>query len=349
MKTRRLWIIASICVLFGRPVAGQVQAITVQPEKPIVNFPATITVTGMNPCGAIQVDYGSLDDGLPPTVITHAITSLPTSVKQTWKSVGPRQIVVTGMGNCTGKAFHTITVVYPGRSPQPPTITAVIGTSTPGGVAAITGSGFGTTPGTVRAHLNTWNNLKKVVVLEAGPWKSGLIEVHWPTDLTGVRDQDATIDVTTSGKQTSNARKIHFVPELVTEVLPYQDVALIVCGKDSNVDNCIDFVDPDDNGWTSMGCSTDSSFCGSHENAWAAIGDDSGDDIYAIKVVNDWSLDHMEFTYKDQSGGSLSGPSGFPHAGTSWSAKIHWSVTPNDDVGYAVAVWIIGPKGVPHK
>ena len=83
-----------------------------QPEKPIVNFPATITVTGMNPCGAIQVDYGSLDDGLPPTVITHAITSLPTSVKQTWKSVGPRQIVVTGMGNCTGKAFHSITVVY---------------------------------------------------------------------------------------------------------------------------------------------------------------------------------------------------------------------------------------------
>jgi hypothetical protein len=98
-----------------------------------------------------------------------------------------------------------------------------------------------------------------------------------------------------------------------------------------------------------LGCPSDSSFCGSHENAWAAIGDDSGEDIYAMTVKNDWLLDHMEFTYKDQAGGSLSGPSGFPNAGTSWTAKIQWNVTPNDDVGYSVAVWIVGPKGVPHK
>ena len=283
------------------------------------------------------------------TVITHAMTSLPWSKSRPGNRSDRGRSSSREWGTAPVRRPDSITVVYPGRSLQPPTITAVIGTSTPGGVAAITGSGFGATPGTVRAHLNTWNNLQKVVLLEAGPWKNGLIEIHWPTDLIGLRAQDATIDVTTSMYHTSNPRKIQFVPELVAEVLPYQDVALIVCGKDSNVDNCIDFVDPDDDGWTSMGCSSDSSFCGSHENAWAAIGDDSGDDIYAIKVVNDWLLDHMEFTYKDQSGGSLSGPSGFPHAGTSWSAKMHWSVTPNDDVGYAVAVWIVGPKGVPHK
>ena len=83
----------------------------------------------------------------------------------------------------------------------------MIGTSTPGGVAAITGSGFGATPGTVRAHLNTWNNLKKVVVLEAGPWKSGLIEVHWPTDYRWCETRTRTIDVTTSGRHTATRER----------------------------------------------------------------------------------------------------------------------------------------------
>ena len=300
MLAKRLWIAGSVCcslLFFPRSSPAQIKTVTIQPEKPAVNFPATITVTGgTNPCGAVQVNWGSLDDGLAPEVITYPITTLPWSKQQTWKSLGPRHIVVIGMGNCTGQASLDITVVPYGRTPQPPTITAVIGTSTPGGIAAVTGSGFGTAPGTVSAHLKTWNGLPKLVQLEPASWKGGLIEVHWPADVVGVRAQDATIDVTTSSQHTSNARKISFVPELVAKVLPYQDVALIACGKDSNVDNCIDFVDPADNGWTSMGCSSDSSFCGSHENAWAAIGDDSGEDIYAITVKNDWLLDHMEFT-----------------------------------------------------
>ncbi len=352
MDAGRLWILVAACLLAARPVTAEITGISVQPNEPYANFAATITVTGTNPCGAIQVNYGSLDQGLPPTVIVHPIISLPWKLKQTWKSVGPRHIVVKGEGNCTGQASLDIKVVPYGRKAPDtthPTITGIIGTSTPGGVAAITGSGFGNTPGKVQAHLLTWNIQPRHVFLEVGSWKNGLIEVHWPTDISNVTAQDATIDVTTSTNHTSPNHLITFVPELVAKLLPPKDVTLMRCGNDSNVDDCNGVVDPDDDGFTWPECSSDSSFCASHYNVWGAIGDDSDEDRYDILLKNDWFLDHMEFTYKDQSGGTLSGPSGFVPNSQHWSAKIAWTVTPNDDVGYSIAVWIVGPKGVPDK
>ena len=110
-------------------------------------------MTGTNPCGAIQVNYGSLDQGLPPTVIVHPITSAcpGRTSRPAWKSVGLRHIVVKGEGNCTGQASLDIHAVHYGRKPPDTTNpSGIIGTSTPCGVAAITGSGFGNTPGKVR-------------------------------------------------------------------------------------------------------------------------------------------------------------------------------------------------------
>ena len=100
-------------------------------------------------------------------------------------------------------------------------------------------------------------------------------------------------------ESTSEKHLITFVPELVAKLLPTEDVVLLKCGSDSNVDDCNGVVDPDDDGFTWPECSSDSSFCASHYNVWGAIGDDSDQDIFDITLKNDWFLDHMEFTYKD--------------------------------------------------
>jgi len=146
MKILRLWILSTASsLLFPAIAAAQVTGIAVTPAMPAVGFPATITVTGTNPCGAVEINYGALAAGDPPTIITHAITALPYSVKQTWTSVGPRHLTAKGQGNCTGQASIDITVAGFGRPAQPrtPTITGVIGMSTPGGIIAITGRHFG--------------------------------------------------------------------------------------------------------------------------------------------------------------------------------------------------------------
>ena len=145
MKILRLWILSTAwSLLFPAIAAAQVTGMTVTPAKPTVGFPATITVTGKNPCGAVEINYGALAAGDPPTFITHAITALPYSVKQTWTSVGPRHLTAKGQGHCTGQASIDITVAGFGRpaQPQTPTITGVIGMSTPGGIIAITGHHF---------------------------------------------------------------------------------------------------------------------------------------------------------------------------------------------------------------
>ncbi len=92
MLAKRLWIAGSVCcslLFFPRSSPAQIKTVTIQPEKPVVNFPATITVTGgMNPCGAVQVNWGSLDDGLAPDG-DHAIPiTTPAVVEATDLEVG---------------------------------------------------------------------------------------------------------------------------------------------------------------------------------------------------------------------------------------------------------------------
>ncbi len=233
--------------------------------------------------------------------------------------------------------------------------------STPGGIIAITGHHFGTVSAIVRTHLTSWDGKPKVLDLEVASWKDGLIEAHWPS-FFGLRDQDATIEVAPFGRPVSQPHPIRFTPELVGEILPAAEVKVVSCGTDSNFDGCNAFGDPDDSVTTILffsigspwGCEhpgpwTLATLCGHHENNWGAIGNDADEDVFEITLDNDWLLDHFEFVTKNDSGGTLSGPSGFPHGGTSWTPRIKWTVTPNDDVYYDIAVWVVGPKGVPHK
>ena len=91
--------------------------------------------------------------------------------------------------------------------------------------------------------------------------------------------------------------------------------------------------------------------CGSHENAWGAIGDDEGTDTFVLpSLKNGWHYSGTEKLKWNTSGGWLSALKGFtPGASDGPVLSVKWSVTPNDDVVHDIAVIIGGPAGVPHK
>jgi Ca2+-binding EF-hand superfamily protein len=70
--------------------------------------PVTITVSGSNPCGAVNLDYG---DG--SEAITHAITEVPVKIQYTYTRPGRYEVRARGMGNCDGDVTTTIRAVRP--------------------------------------------------------------------------------------------------------------------------------------------------------------------------------------------------------------------------------------------
>jgi Big-like domain-containing protein/BACON domain-containing protein/all-beta uncharacterized protein len=84
---------------------AQVTAVTVSSPR-TQDSPATVTVHGTNPCGAVQINFG---DGQANTYPT---TTLPVSFAHTWTSGGYKTVTATGHGNCTGQVSSTIFVNY---------------------------------------------------------------------------------------------------------------------------------------------------------------------------------------------------------------------------------------------
>jgi hypothetical protein len=82
------------------------------------------------------------------------------------------------------------------------------------------------------------------------------------------------------------------------------------------------------------------------------VGDDFGSDVYEIgPLKNAWAL--LTFAFADSlpkvdSCDDAVKPLGF-QGGASWAPEVHWCVTPNDELFYWLWVYIIGPKGFPHK
>ena len=184
-----------------------------------------------------------------------------------------------------------------------------------------------------------------------------MIGIEWP-DVTGVRAQDATIRVKV-GNFTSNAWTVPFRPDLDFKMLPRGDVKVVSCSMDANDTTCNNVSDH-------AGCALDilgggapfttgpgdASIFGMHGNCPAAIGDDSGTDVYQIILKNDWALESFDFD-KDLTGDDgdyVKNPTpAFPHGAASWKVSIKWLASVDDVVTYHGMIGIIGPKGVPHK
>ncbi len=62
------------------------------------------TVSGRNPCGAVNLDYG---DG---QAVTHPIRALPATISHAYARAGNYQVRARGQGNCDGEASMTVRV-----------------------------------------------------------------------------------------------------------------------------------------------------------------------------------------------------------------------------------------------
>lgn len=86
---------------------GVVQAVAVTPASAAVGTTITVTITGVNPCGAVLVDWG---DG---TAVTHPIVQLPETRAHAYTTGGRYTIQVRGQGNCDGQAVAAVRIDGP--------------------------------------------------------------------------------------------------------------------------------------------------------------------------------------------------------------------------------------------
>ncbi len=352
-----------LSLLLGSVLAAdaQVMNVAVSPSPALVGQPATVTVTGGSaPCGAVEIDYG---DG-PSTF--YPISALPLTQPHTWTTVGNKTVVATGQGNCTGQATVTVGVVRSNtpspklgvnKSPPPKfpmliRIKSYFGLSQPGGLAAIAGQNFGAQQGTVVARLKKWSGFHKEVPLRVNDWSPTLIEVTWPTDIDGVRDQmDAVVEVTHANNTAKAGWKVFFRAETDYKVLPMSRVSVVTCGDDANYNVCNRTIRGD--GGDCAGPGIDAvrecrgSFYGRHYNCWGAVGNDGGFDEFELRLRRGWVVSGLDFQ-KSSGGSAVWNPSPPAPAGSAaWNARVKWEVTPSDTAWYCAFVHISGPKGVP--
>jgi hypothetical protein len=114
-QTVRLFSFSVVALAPLPAVAGTVRAVSPSPASASAGQPVTVTVSGTNPCGAANVNWG---DG---TVITYAITGLPSTHSHAYAGRGRYTIVARGMGNCDGEATASVEVTGPPAPPPTPT------------------------------------------------------------------------------------------------------------------------------------------------------------------------------------------------------------------------------------
>lgn len=227
---------------------------------------------------------------------------------------------------------------------------------TPGGYVVIQGSGFGQTEGEL-SLTGLWTHpvgdelatVKWVkLIIPKGPgwdfWTPTQVLGQVPDNITRVRDQQVKLQIKTKDNKWSNEYPVKFVARRDMDVIPSSDPAVQV-----PVGGC-----SDDANWNSCGtgpCLFPATLCGSHENCWGCIGDDSGTDTFNITLKNDWVFTSNSIHVEVSAGGkgSASALPGLPIGPNVWQQSVSWSVTPADWVEYFVGVSITGPIGVPWK
>ena len=103
---------ASGAIAATEPRQGHVTTIALSPASPVV--PGTnviITVNGVAPCGAIEVNFGDTVDQ------TFAVSGVPFQVAHTYPNAGNFTIAAKGQGNCSGQTTAPL-VVQPPAAPK---------------------------------------------------------------------------------------------------------------------------------------------------------------------------------------------------------------------------------------
>ena len=105
---------------------GVVNGLTVTPKAARTGTTVSATATGVNPCGAVFIDWG---DG---TAITHAIVDLPSTQTHAYSQGGDYTVRAKGMGNCDGEVTASVRIEGPGPAATQPKLTGLT-VASPGG------------------------------------------------------------------------------------------------------------------------------------------------------------------------------------------------------------------------
>jgi len=93
---------------------GVVNGLSIAPTTAQAGTTISATVSGVNPCGAVLVDWG---DG--SGAVTHPISELPATRTHIYKAAGTYSVTARAMGNCDGEASGTVRVTpAPAASPR---------------------------------------------------------------------------------------------------------------------------------------------------------------------------------------------------------------------------------------
>jgi hypothetical protein len=151
MRKHTIMFVAATLFLFARTgAAGTITRVAAAPERATTGATVAFTVTGTNPCGAAEINFG---DG---EAVTYAISGLPYTQNHAYAKPGTFTVTAKGMGNCDGQVTTSVTITpppaAPPQAPQPAPgtartqITAVEMAPNPGKVSepvtiAVQGSG----------------------------------------------------------------------------------------------------------------------------------------------------------------------------------------------------------------
>jgi hypothetical protein len=185
-----------------------------------------------------------------------------------------------------------------------------------------------------------WFELEEVQWDPAG----NAVAVRVPDSITGVMDQQTVVRIVTlPDLMVSNDWPVEFRAARETRTLTQNELEVVECSDNSNVDHCNDVSHVDSIHYF-CGANDNASYSGCHYNAAGFA--DVGFDKYRIELKNGWVINTILFSAQ---GGSVSQTSGNPVDHSSWVEEIAWSAGWGEMAQYSGFVSIIGPRGIPHK
>ncbi len=362
--SRNLFHLAALVALgalAGRAPAGAqgtLDSVTADPSPACADSLVTATVEGTGTCQSMRLsfDYPNL------TAQSVVNPSFPVTLTHTYATAGTYTIRAgSADANCTGDPETTL-VVNPCNwqldaalvdtfiTALKPVIAGGLGLVQPGNPFPILvfGEKFGPNPG--KLFLDGAFGTVELPVLEWGS-DGAYIGASIPAGICGVPDHEAAIRVVTALGWASDPWPVLFTAAREVLPLPRDAVQVLSCGSDSNKDCCNSQCDEDDNDWFSACLSPNSSICGSHMNAWAAIGDDQGTDTYRVDLTGgSWVIEGWSFQVSVEPGeGWAQFQPGNAYHETVADFSAPWLVSANDTVIYDSFIYISGPCGTSFK
>jgi len=254
------------------------------------------------------------------------------------------------------------------HQPPKPVITGIDPGSaiTPGGQMVVIGKNFNSNDGK-NGHLllaigsksgvtrririggsSSFSQPYKEAYLTVMGWSDGHAYGQIPSDITGVIDGGATMQVIRSDGTASDPFEVSFnAARELRRMLPASDMKTDSCSKNGDENQCnswADFSDP----WSTAGHSV----VGLHDKFLQNMGaPESSSDYYSFNLANGWAWgetaqDTYNFAYLGCTTDSL-GIQAFDYTSTSGKLKFDWKI--NCSIAYTFEVYINGPIGVPWK